>query len=82
VYLASEATNKEMQELRRCLQNVENEVPEKIERMQGTEENHEVIAAPAAKRRETVVAESPDVHFGRRFAWGDVPWFDDEEIEA
>lgn len=68
MYPVFEVTSKEMQESRRYLQNVGNAIPEKVEKMQETEENHEAIEVPVARRRETVAAENLDVHFDRRFA--------------
>lgn len=74
MYLVSEVTNRETQVSRRCLRNVGSELPERVERMRReTGGNRAAIGAPAARRRGTEAAESPDVQFDTRFAWGDVP---------
>lgn len=72
MYLAFEVTNRGMQVLKHCPRSAGNVTPEKVERRQGTVENHEVTGVPAV-RRETVVEESPDVFPGKVLAQADVP---------
>lgn len=81
MYLALEAMSKEMQESRHCLQSAGNGIPEKFEKMQETEENHEAIGAPA-ERMETVAEEIPGVLLGKELVRGDALWVDDGETEV